>query len=99
VIYFWEYGHRMFGRFLGVAFTVPALYFSARGMVPRSLYPRLGLLFGLGGTQGLIGWWMVKSGLNVVRMRMRMRMRGPVFSGGDNDAFLALPLITPNRVS
>lgn len=55
-IYFWEYGHRMFGRFLGVAFTVPLVYFSARGMIPRKLYPRLGLLFGLGGTQGLIGW-------------------------------------------
>lgn len=50
-IYAWEYGHRMMGRFLGVAFTVPLVYFSARGMVPRSLYPRLGLLFGLGGTQ------------------------------------------------
>lgn len=34
-------------------------------MIPRHLYPRLGLLFGLGGTQGLIGWWMVKSGLEV----------------------------------
>lgn len=50
-IYAWEYGHRMMGRFLGIAFTVPLIYFSARGMVPRSLYPRLGLLFGLGGTQ------------------------------------------------
>ena len=55
-IYFWEYGHRMFGRFLGVAFTVPLVYFSACGMIPRTLYPRLGLLFGLGGTQGLVGW-------------------------------------------
>ena len=34
-------------------------------MIPRPLYPRLGLLFGLGGTQGLIGWWMVRSGLEV----------------------------------
>ena len=64
-IYFWEYGHRMFGRFLGIAFTVPMAYFAARGMIPRTLYPRLGLLFGLGGTQGLIGWWMVKSGLDM----------------------------------
>jgi cytochrome c oxidase assembly protein subunit 15 len=62
-IYAWEYGHRMMGRFLGIAFTIPLIVFSARGMVPRSLYPRLGLLFGLGGTQGLIGWWMVRSGL------------------------------------
>lgn len=50
-IYAWEYGHRMMGRFLGIAFVVPLTYFSVRGMVPRSLYPRLGLLFGLGGTQ------------------------------------------------
>jgi heme a synthase len=50
-IYAWEYGHRMMGRFLGVAFVVPLSYFSVRGMVPRFLYPRLGLLFGLGGTQ------------------------------------------------
>lgn len=64
-IYFWEYGHRMMGRFLGVAFVGPLLYFAARKRIPRTLYPRLGLLFGLGGTQGLIGWWMVKSGLNV----------------------------------
>jgi len=64
-IYFWEYGHRMMGRFIGIAFAVPFAYFAARGMIPRSLYPRLGLLFSLGGAQGLIGWWMVRSGLEV----------------------------------
>jgi cytochrome c oxidase assembly protein subunit 15 len=62
-IFFWEYGHRMMGRMLGVAFTGPLIYFAARGMIPRHLYPRMALLFGLGGSQGLIGWWMVKSGL------------------------------------
>ena len=41
-IFFWEYGHRMMGRFLGVAFVVPMAYFGARGMIPKSLYPRLG---------------------------------------------------------
>lgn len=64
-IYFWEWGHRMLGRSLGLLFVGPFAYFSLRGMIPRTLYPRMGLLFGLGGTQGLIGWWMVKSGLNV----------------------------------
>ena len=64
-IYFWEYGHRMMGRFIGLAFVGPFLYFSYKKMIPRSLYPRLGILFTLGGTQGLVGWWMVKSGLNV----------------------------------
>lgn len=64
-IYFWEWGHRMLGRTVGLAFTLPAVYFAARGKIPRHLYPRLGLLFALGGGQGLIGWWMVKSGLDV----------------------------------
>jgi len=64
-IFFWEYGHRMMGRFLGVAFAVPAVYFAARGKIPRTLYPRLGVLFSLGGLQGLVGWWMVKSGLEM----------------------------------
>lgn len=62
-IFFWEYGHRMMGRMLGFAFAGPLVYFGARGMIPRHLYPRMALLFGLGGSQGLIGWWMVKSGL------------------------------------
>lgn len=50
-IFWWEYGHRMTGRFLGFAYTLPLLYFSARGMIPRALYPRLAALFALGGTQ------------------------------------------------
>lgn len=74
-IYFWEYSHRMFGRFLGIAFTAPMVYFAARGMIPRTLYPRLGLLFGLGGAQGLIGWWMVKSGLDNVDPNQRKEIR------------------------
>ena len=48
-IYFMEWLHRMWGRGLGVLFGLPALYFVARGRIPRSMYPRLGLLFGLGG--------------------------------------------------
>ncbi|KAJ1430482.1 cytochrome oxidase assembly protein-domain-containing protein [Ochromonadaceae sp. CCMP2298] len=63
-IYFWEYGHRQMGRVVGVAFALPFAYFTARGMIPRFMYPRLGLLFSLGGAQGLIGWWMVRSGLD-----------------------------------
>jgi cytochrome c oxidase assembly protein subunit 15 len=64
-IYYWEYGHRMMGRALGFAFAIPGAYFAARGMIPKRLYPRVALLFGLGGAQGLIGWWMVKSGLDM----------------------------------
>jgi len=64
-IYYWEWGHRMMGRFIGLAYGVPLMYFAARGRIPRSLYPRLATLFALGGGQGLIGWWMVKSGLEM----------------------------------
>ena len=63
-IFYWEWGHRMMGRSLGVAFAVPFLVFAVRGMIPRQLMPRMALLFSLGGTQGLVGWWMVKSGLD-----------------------------------
>lgn len=63
-IYFWEYSHRMLGRFVGILFVVPFTYFSVRKMIPKRLYGRLGLLFSLGGAQGLVGWWMVKSGLD-----------------------------------
>mmetsp|Transcript_3289 Transcript_3289/g.4954 ORF Transcript_3289/g.4954 Transcript_3289/m.4954 type:complete len:428 (+) Transcript_3289:63-1346(+) len=62
-IYFWEYGHRMMGRVIGVAYAMPAAYFIHKGLIPRAMYPRIGLLFLMGGGQGLIGWWMVKSGL------------------------------------
>jgi cytochrome c oxidase assembly protein subunit 15 len=64
-IFYWEWGHRMMGRFIGLAYGVPLAYFAARGRIPRSLYPRLATLFALGGGQGLIGWWMVKSGLEM----------------------------------
>eukprot|EP01034_Spumella_vulgaris_P025595 gene25595-32067_t len=53
------------GRFIGLAFVIPGAFFLSRGMIAKSMYPRLGILFGLGGGQGLIGWWMVKSGLDM----------------------------------
>lgn len=64
-IYWMEYAHRMWGRALGFVFAGPFAYFIARGYVTRQLGIRLSALFALGGAQGLIGWWMVKSGLEV----------------------------------
>jgi heme A synthase len=64
-IYWMEYAHRMWGRALGVVFAVPAVYFAARGWVNGPLARRLGLLFAMGATQGFVGWWMVRSGLQV----------------------------------
>jgi heme a synthase len=62
-IYFWEYLHRLWGRLLGVAFALPFLYFLVRGRIGRTLWPRLMLIFVLGALQGLLGWYMVESGL------------------------------------
>ncbi len=62
-IFFWEYVHRLWGRLLGLAFGVPLFAFWLRGMIPSALKPALLILLFLGGLQGLIGWWMVTSGL------------------------------------
>jgi len=61
---FWlEFIHRVLGRVIGLAFLLPFLYFLFRRMIPRRLTLRLATIFFLGGMQGLLGWYMVKSGL------------------------------------
>ncbi|WP_082990314.1 COX15/CtaA family protein [Woeseia oceani] len=61
---FWlEYLHRLLGRIIGLAFLLPFLYFAARGYIRRSETPKFTLMFVLGGLQGVLGWYMVKSGL------------------------------------
>ncbi|MGB0670969.1 MAG: COX15/CtaA family protein [Rhodospirillales bacterium] len=61
---FWlEYLHRLWGRLIGLAFAVPFVVFAARGWVSWRLAPRLVVMFALGGAQGVLGWWMVKSGM------------------------------------
>ena len=62
-IFFWEYVHRLWGRLLGIVFIVPFIYFLVRKMIPQGYGFMLSLLLVLGGLQGVIGWWMVKSGL------------------------------------
>ncbi|GAB1716009.1 MAG: cytochrome oxidase assembly [Nitrobacter sp.] len=62
-IFWWEWSHRLLGRFIGVAFLLPFLWFMWRGMLPSDLKRRLWVIFGLGGLQGAVGWWMVASGL------------------------------------
>lgn len=75
-IFFWEWGHRMLGRTIGLAFGVPLLVFGARGAFKGqlALTRRLGLLFAMGGSQGLIGWWMVKSGLSEPERHKQVRV-------------------------
>jgi cytochrome c oxidase assembly protein subunit 15 len=62
-IFFWEYLHRLWGRLLGFVFALPLVYFLVRRRLPRRLgLPLFGILC-LGGLQGLLGWYMVESGL------------------------------------
>jgi len=61
---FWlEFLHRLLGRLIGVVFFVPFLVFAAKGYIGKHEWPKYSLMFVLGGMQGLIGWYMVKSGL------------------------------------
>jgi cytochrome c oxidase assembly protein subunit 15 len=62
-IFWWEYFHRLLGRLIGAAFLLPFLYFLARRRIPRRLAWPLAGIFVLGGLQGALGWYMVKSGL------------------------------------
>ncbi len=63
VIYAWEWTHRLLARAVGVLFLLPFLFFLWRGLIDRALGWKLAGIFALGGLQGVIGWWMVQSGL------------------------------------
>jgi heme a synthase len=62
-IYWWEWAHRLLGRVVGVVFAVPFLVFLALRSLSARMIWRCLVLFALGGLQGLVGWWMVASGL------------------------------------
>ena len=62
-IYFWEYIHRLIGRIIGIVFLIPFLYFWFTKQLSKPLFNKLLFLFFLGGLQGFLGWYMVKSGL------------------------------------
>ncbi len=62
-IYMWEWTHRLLGRILGVVFLVPFLAFLRRRRIDGRIASRLAVIFLLGSAQGLLGWWMVQSGL------------------------------------
>ena len=62
-IFYWEYSHRLLGRLLGLVFLIPLITLHALGRIAPRWLPRLWVLFALGGLQGLMGWYMVQSGL------------------------------------
>lgn len=62
-IFWWEWAHRLLGRLAGAAFAIPFVVFLATRRLPRRLIWPCAALLGLGALQGLVGWWMVQSGL------------------------------------
>jgi len=87
-IFWWEWGHRFLGRFLGVAFAVPFLVFLFQRRFSWKLAGPLAGLFVLGGLQGVIGWWMVSSGLSQLTSVSQYRLATHLFAA--SLLFLAL---------
>lgn len=62
-IFFWEYLHRLIGRIIGLVFIIPCLIFWSKGLFSNELKKRIIIIFIGGLFQGILGWFMVKSGL------------------------------------
>lgn len=96
---FWtEWSHRFLGRFIGVAFAIPLIVFAARRALPRRMLPWLVAIFVLGGLQGALGWYMVKSGLvhrpEVSQYRLTAHLAAAVLILGVT-TWTALTLLAP----
>jgi heme a synthase len=99
-IFWWEYFHRLLGRLIGVVFLLPFLYFLARGTARGALAWKLAGIFVLGGLQGALGWYMVKSGLvddpRVSSLRLAAHL-GLAFLIYGAMLWVALGLLAPAR--
>jgi cytochrome c oxidase assembly protein subunit 15 len=62
-IFFWEYLHRLIGRLIGLVFIIPFFYFLINNKIQGKLIGKTVIILCMGGFQGFLGWWMVKSGL------------------------------------
>jgi cytochrome c oxidase assembly protein subunit 15 len=100
-IFWWEYAHRLLGRLIGVAFLLPFLWFLVRGRIPRGYGWPLAGVFVLGGLQGALGWYMVKSGLvadprvSQFRLTAHLSLAFAIFAAM---LWIALSLLRPARV-
>jgi len=102
LIFWWEYWHRLLGRLIGVAFLVPFLWFIARRDIPPSHALKYLAIFVLGGLQGAMGWYMVKSGLvddprvSQFRLTAHLGLALAIFWAM---FWLALSLVSPRRAA
>ncbi len=65
-IYWWEFIHRLIGRSIGMVFLIPFAFFVYKGWLKGKLLVKCLVIFVMGGAQGVLGWYMVASGLQDV---------------------------------
>ena len=63
IIFYWEYFHRILGRLLGLFFLIPFIYFFLIKKIKKEFFSVCSIILFLIISQGIIGWYMVKSGL------------------------------------
>ena len=96
-IFWWEYTHRLLARAIGFVYVVPLLFFQWRKMLDASLAAKLWAIFVLGALQGVLGWYMVKSGLvddpkvSPVRLAAHLGLALVIFSA---ELWIALQLVS-----
>lgn len=73
-IFFWEWFHRLYGRVIGLVYAVPFIYLLSRGKIPKGKFFRFLLIGLLIAAQGVVGWYMVKSGLGENRVDVSQYM-------------------------
>ena len=99
-IYFWEWIHRVLGRFIGLVFVIPFVYFLLRKQLTKSTIKKCLILLAMGGFQGFLGWFMVKSGLvdkpDVSHYRLAMHLT-TAFLTFAYTFWVALDLIFPSK--
>lgn len=100
-IFWWEYSHRLLGRVIGLVFILPFLYFLFSKSLSPKLIRRLLLIMLLGMSQGLMGWLMVKSGLqdnpHVSHYRLAMHLSLALLLAGSL-LWLILQIKFPNQL-
>ncbi len=99
-IYFWEWFHRFIGRIIGIVFIIPFVYFLVRKKLDKPTILKSCVLLFMGGFQGFLGWFMVKSGLvdnpDVSHFRLSLHLTF-AFITFAYTLWVALDLIYPNR--
>ena len=100
-IYFWEWFHRFIGRIIGLVFFIPFVYFLFKKRLSTQTIKKCIVLFFMGGFQGFLGWFMVRSGLidnpDVSHFRLSLHLTF-AFITFAYTLWVALDLIYPNKM-